>query len=296
METYSNWEDVPAHLKTKTGLKKLGLRPKRDQQPVAVKTHWRWKIPDYDLYDQNEAEAYTVSDAQKQALEKARAASLAKRTCKGCGYEQELGQHYKHKVYVTDGYCPRCHRDLACEADRLAAIDWAKAILDAVADGVIEAWEVLILDSETTDLYGEIIELGVIDLTGNEIYHSRFKPVLAIAPGAQRVHGISADDLAECPDFAGEYPKIRDLLEGAGKVLIYNAPYDVGCLQITCDKHGVERFDFNAECLMAWYAMYVNNWSHYYRDYKYPALGGDHSAVGDCRAALSVLREMAGRE
>src|SRR5690606_37892553 len=96
MEKYTSWNSVPEHLKTRTGLKKLGLRPAKGQMPVAVKTHWHWKIPDYDLYDVREAEQTPeLSEAQKAALEKARAASLEARTCQQCGYVQDLGRHYR---------------------------------------------------------------------------------------------------------------------------------------------------------------------------------------------------------
>lgn len=37
---YSNWEQVPEHLKTRTALKKLGLRPKRGQEPVVRPLVW----------------------------------------------------------------------------------------------------------------------------------------------------------------------------------------------------------------------------------------------------------------
>lgn len=87
MDTYSDWKDVPANLKTKTALKQMGLKLKRGQQPVAIKTHWDYKIPDYNLYEVSEAVPNVVSDKQRAALEKAKAESLKKRTCtvSGCG-------------------------------------------------------------------------------------------------------------------------------------------------------------------------------------------------------------------
>ena len=33
---YTEWADIPENLKTKTSLKKLGLKPAEDQQPVAT--------------------------------------------------------------------------------------------------------------------------------------------------------------------------------------------------------------------------------------------------------------------
>jgi DNA polymerase III subunit epsilon len=284
---------VPEYLKTRTALKKMGLKPKRGAQPVAVKTHYHWKTPDYALYDMREAVPHVVSDKQKAALEKARAASLQKRTCKQCGWVEDLSRDYRGKIRLEGGYCPECAHQIMVEADRAEAVKWARRFLDGLADGTIAAGEVLILDSETTSLYGEIIELAMIDLAGNEVYNQRFKPVSSITPDAERVHGSSADMLTECPSFASEYPKIRALLEAAGKVLIYNAEFDYRCLQKTMDVHDLAYFDFNAECLMKWYAQFVGHWSHYWGNYRWQSLNGTHGALGDCRAALGVLKEMA---
>jgi DNA polymerase-3 subunit epsilon len=45
---------------------------------------------------------------------------------------------------------------------------------------------------------------------------------------------------------------------------------------------------------MHWYAQFVGDWNEYHGNYKWQRLpGGDHSALGDCRATLAVLKEMA---
>lgn len=295
MNVYSDWAKVPPRLKTKTGLRKMGLKLKRGQQPVAIKRSW-WgsKSRDYNLYDRYEAEEIVLSDNQKAAIEKARAASLAKRTCKRCGFVQELGRRYRGKILVEDHLCDNCRWQDQIKEDHQEAVLWAARILDGLTEGSIKAHEVLILDSETTDLHGEIIDLAMVDLAGNVIYNQRFKPKSNIAPDAQAIHGLSADDLADCPDFAQEYTRIKAVLDNAGKVLIYNAGYDVGCLRYTCTLHDVAPIKINDECLMVWYSQFVGEWSDYHRDYRWQRLpGGDHSAIGDCRASLDVLQQMA---
>lgn len=122
METYSSWELVPEHLKTRTALKQLGLKPKRGQKPIAVKTHWHWKTPDYDLYDMRECVPNVVSEKQKAALKKAQAASLKKRTCTRCGWVEELSAHYRGKWYVRNGLCPACREQIE-RAQRMLAVD-----------------------------------------------------------------------------------------------------------------------------------------------------------------------------
>jgi hypothetical protein len=54
--SYTNWEDVPSHLRTRKFLKEHGLRPGRGQTPVARKTWVKGhKSGHYDLYDVNQA-------------------------------------------------------------------------------------------------------------------------------------------------------------------------------------------------------------------------------------------------
>jgi DNA polymerase-3 subunit epsilon len=42
------------------------------------------------------------------------------------------------------------------------------------------------------------------------------------------------------------------------------------------------------------YAEFVGEWNDYHGNYRYQKLpGGDHTAVGDCRATLKVIKKMA---
>jgi DNA polymerase-3 subunit epsilon len=46
---------------------------------------------------------------------------------------------------------------------------------------------------------------------------------------------------------------------------------------------------------MHWYSQWIGDWNDYHGNYKWQRLpGGDHSALGDCRATLAVLKQMAG--
>lgn len=293
MDKYTSWEQVPDHLKTRTALKKQGLRPKRGAKPVAQKISvWRSRESVYDLYDTKDCEPVKpLTPAQRAAVEKAQEASLKARTCQGCGYVQPLGE-YRIKVY--DGLCPACYDEATRKEDRAEAAAWARRIVNGLAEGVIEAREVVILDSETTDLHGEIIDLAIISIAGEVLYNGRFNPVSAIAPGAQAVHGLSAEMLAGEPRFFDEWPQIRAVLEAARLVLIYNAGYDTFCLRYTCQLHDVESIELPTRCVMQEYARWFGEWSSYHRDYRWQSLpGGDHTALGDCRATLDVLLSMA---
>lgn len=169
------------------------------------------------------------------------------------------------------------------------AQNWARAMLE------MPTGTALILDTETCDLNGEIIELGIIDTVGNSLYNRRFNPLSNIAAGAFRVHGISHLMLMDEPRFAQEYEPIAAILANAKIVLIYNAAFDMRCLAETCRLHAQQPLVFKSACLMNWYAIFIGEKRR--GTFKWqPLTGGDHSAVGDCRAALAFLRRMAAVE
>lgn len=177
------------------------------------------------------------------------------------------------------------------EQAKQIASAWAREML-ALPPG-----QVLILDTETCDLYGEIIELAIIDSAGTELYNRRFNPLTPIRSGAYAVHGISREMLAHEHNFAFEYPAIRAILDAANVVLIYNAPFDLGCLATTYNLHAVEDFNasLHAVCLMRRYAEWYGEYQRGRLKWQKLA-GGDHSALGDARAALALLRRMAEAE
>lgn len=170
--------------------------------------------------------------------------------------------------------------------DKQAAQAWAREML-AQTPGTV-----LILDTETCDLNGEIIELAIIDIEGNALYNQRFSPLTAIQPGALRVHGITLEMLRGEPFFASEHSTIKGVLDTAQLVLAYNAPFDVGCLHETCRLHLIPRFELVHDCIMRWYAKWYGERNG--NGYKWQKLtGGDHTALGDARAALALLHKMA---
>ena len=192
---YGNWADVPEHLKTKTGLGKMGLRLAKGQKPAAVKTHWHYNISDYDLYDMNEAVAKRkLTEKQLAALGKARAAALAVRTCEKCeGVEGS-------KIYKTAGkrLCERClYWQMIWDAKETAVV-WAKEMLTTE--------RAVILDCETTGLNGEIIELAIIDMSGNVLFNQRFRPMTEIemsaASSKSRCENASKNVCPDCSSSA----------------------------------------------------------------------------------------------
>lgn len=95
----------------------------------------------------------------------------------------------------------------------------------------------IVLDTETTGLSTadghRIIEIGCIELVNRRLtgrnYHRFLNPDRAIDEGAERVHGISIDDLKDQPRFPEIVVELLDFLAGA-ELVIHNAEFDVGFL------------------------------------------------------------------
>ena len=171
--------------------------------------------------------------------------------------------------------------------------DQDKAILWAREQLAADPTSIVILDSETTDLGGEIIDLAIIDLTGAPVFQSLFKPHMPIAPDAAAIHGLTAERLTDEPRWIDRWSDIKAAI-GAKKVLIYNAAFDSARLYFTCISHECDPLRLDSECVMLWYAQWVGEWNDWRHSYRWQRLqGGDHSALGDCVATLAALKEMA---
>lgn len=95
----------------------------------------------------------------------------------------------------------------------------------------------IMLDTETTGLdykLGDrVIEIGCIELVGRKqskrTFHQYLNPDREIDPGAQAVHGISNEFLADKPRFNEVANDFIEFIRGA-ELVIHNAGFDVGFL------------------------------------------------------------------
>ena len=185
--------------------------------------------------------------------------------------------------------------------DREQAVRWAKGILEA------NNWT--ILDTETTGLSdeSEICQVATLS-SGGHGWQVYVNPTISIPESATRIHGITDEDVKNAPTICDTIlPLLRNI--GTDELIIYNAEYDLKlitqslrrCCGITLG------FPFNYEQqsyiftngafvhdAMVWYSQFVGEWNEYHGGYKWQRLpGGDHSALGDCKATLEIIKEMA---
>ncbi len=116
----------------------------------------------------------------------------------------------------------------------------------------------IVLDTETTGLSTaqghRIIEIGCLELlnrrlTGRE-FHCFLNPDRDIDAGAERIHGISRDDLETEPRFPEIVDDFLEFLGGA-ELIIHNAEFDVGFIEheLTLMQHAQPKITEHATVL-----------------------------------------------
>jgi DNA polymerase-3 subunit epsilon len=171
--------------------------------------------------------------------------------------------------------------------DRNKSIEWARSIL-------LRPRDYYILDTETTGLdEPEIIELAVIDLEHEVIINQQFCPIKDVEKGASRIHGLTKAKLSGKPIWKDYGNLIRSIISNR-TILIYNAGYDISALDYTATRHDLSPYDLRTDCVMHCYSQFVGEWNDWHWNYRWQKLpGGDHTALGDCIATLSVIKQMA---
>lgn len=287
MQNFTNWEDVPENLKTKTQLSKEGLKLAPEQQPVAMKVGGYGPFP---LYDKGEAIPKRQSQAQREAslanLQKARDALK----CVDCGVRDRLDRN---------GRCDICRHRHWVNRESLAA---QERLSELAAAG---NW--LIVDTETTGLddTAQVVQIGIVDATGQVLMRQMVRPDVPISPGAVAVHGLDTVALAGAPTWLEVYNDVSRLLNGR-HLLAYNAAFDRRILDQTCWHYGTTVLNAASwTCVMELFAAYVGEWSGYHGGFRWHklthALGimgvdlsdgeyGVHDAGGDAWLTWKLVR------
>ncbi|MFE7658100.1 3'-5' exonuclease [Streptomyces bottropensis] len=154
---------------------------------------------------------------------------------------------------------------------------------------LLEPGAAVVLDTETTDLYGQTIELGVVDAaTGKVLQDTLVKPTEPITSGAYYVHGISDEDVADARPFEKVLPRLRKVTKDR-VVCAYNVDFDrqviLGDVRRAGKKPG------HLEPRESWYCL-MNAYAEWLGSSRWLRLGGGHRAVGDALAARDVLVRM----
>lgn len=160
-----------------------------------------------------------------------------------------------------------------------------------MARACLEPGAAVVLDWETTDLYGPGIELGIIDAcTGATILDTLVSPDgEPVADGARAVHGITDAELDGAPLWSAVVPGFLEAVKGK-RILAYNAHFDRSTTEITHEHAGLDAGQLPGP--ERWWCL-MNARSAWLRTgYRLP-LGGGHRALGDAQAAREILMTLA---
>lgn len=163
-----------------------------------------------------------------------------------------------------------------------------------------------VLDTETTGLGGRdrICDIAVTTPGGDVIIDQRIDPQIPVTPAAARIHRLTDDVLRGEPTWGDFFPEMVSALSrwGVRKLVIYNAAFDMRMIGQSCGAYPVlserarEFFDAYAPawCAMRLYSAWCGDYQEWSGDYRWQRLpGGDHSALGDCRAAVRAIARAA---
>ncbi|WP_049821588.1 3'-5' exonuclease [Kineococcus radiotolerans] len=152
----------------------------------------------------------------------------------------------------------------------------------------------VLLDTESTALDGQLVEIAITDVHGAPLFSSLVRPTTPVDPGARAVHGIGDEELQDAPDLLMVAPQLRAALAGR-HVIAYNARFDRGLLRREGERIGVDLLSSTRwGCGMHCYTRFrgrVDSRGRHLRASRLP--GARHRAVGDCRSLAEVLQEIA---
>lgn len=166
----------------------------------------------------------------------------------------------------------------------------------------------VILDTETTgvDDRAQVVEVGIIDSSGQELYNQLIRPTVPIDPGASAVNGITEEMLRDQPSFAQEMDKIVSIV-GSRRVMCYNTPFDcrlmIQSAQTPLQKQKIRRMFEDSMDMMQIFMDYVDIPNERGLGLKLSEAAElmqiesvqDHRAVGDCQMTLALYNAVAAR-
>jgi DNA polymerase-3 subunit epsilon len=195
----------------------------------------------------------------------------------------------------------------ARESARAAVMPCFEKLCELYAEKPRTLDRVLVLDTETTGLdpeRNEMLQLSIIDGNGTTLYNSYFHPCADTWTDAERVNGISPEDVQTAPQLSEELPKIAAILARAYLIIGYNLPFDMGFLR--CSGVPVPAAAALHDVMLMFAPVY-GEYSEYYEGYKWQKLtraaayygydwtehGSAHNSLADCYATLFVYNSLA---
>ncbi|OLV20193.1 3'-5' exonuclease [Deinococcus marmoris] len=275
--------EIPDGLNHKTGLKRLGLSPTGD---VLALYEYRTR-KGYERCNLYAVAAAAPIDraGEAQARKTRKLARDARRL--------ELQAHFAEEVAT-----------LEAEALSAAQAHWRKGLKK------LQRWaaapNMLILDTETTGLAGQIIEIAVVRLDGTPLVNTLVRPTVAIEEGAHRVHGLTEADLRDAPSWPEVLALLSPVMQGHWCVA-FSADFDRRACATSNAAHGLSNPLTDAQfwrCAMNAYAPIGWHWSDYHGEWRWTSLRNaclqqdvppeaeTHRALGGAQALAALMTRL----
>ncbi len=157
----------------------------------------------------------------------------------------------------------------------------------------------VVLDTETTGLTtrDEVIEIGVLDSSGEPLLESKVYPRSGHVPAAAtRIHGYTLNDLRGAPTWPDVIAELERLLAGR-RVFAWNAPFDERMLAQSARQWQLKSELTGFECAMRAYSA-VRSVSGSLRLQRAALIEGvlvgeqSHTSLDDARLTLAVMRRL----
>lgn len=190
----------------------------------------------------------------------------------------------------------------AAEATEATAMSLVQMVPVEVAEAAARSDRgVLVFDVETTGTdrrRDQVIELcvqfGLGD--GAESKTWRFKPAVAISPGAQAVHGISMEMLEGCPAFGDVVEEITKVFEEAEVLVGYNLVFDIDMVSAEYERLGRPLPAWAKKTIIdpfrMWQQCEPRSLVHAHQRFVGHTFDAAHSATADVAATGRVLNGM----
>lgn len=175
----------------------------------------------------------------------------------------------------------RYRQDIAVATEAGAALRWARAMR--------EPGTAVILDTETTDLDGYVVEIAIVDAaTGETLLDTLVNPGCPIELGAQWVHGLGDSDVKDAPTWTEVLPRLLEVTAGR-TVVAYNSAFDFDVVRRHSSRDGLDPGPLDDHTR---WACLMNRRSDWQLCRRWLPLNGGHRALGDCQTAYDLLCAM----
>lgn len=147
----------------------------------------------------------------------------------------------------------------------------------------IIAYDPIFIDTETTGFSPDdvVIEVGIVDLSGQTLFESFIKPSIPIPPDSTAIHHITDQMIADAPGWKDIWDELRSVMEGRF-VGMYNSDFDLRLMKQTHSRYWLDwplddKYFF---CVMKLYAAFYGETGKFGRTFRFHKLEAAGAACG----------------